>query len=97
MGGFWPFTATSANPSPGNRRPAQVRNLRALLRRLNALEEDRQREANRLEKPRSRGPAPDSVLDSLQAMLATLGEQIERLRRQIDDHIDHHPDLKEQR
>jgi len=30
-------------------------------------------------------------------MLATLGEQIERLRRQIDDHIDHHPDLKEQR
>jgi transposase len=76
--------------------PAHVRDLRALLRRLEALEEDRQREANRLEKTQIEG-APDSVLESLQAMLATLGEQIERLRRQIDDHIDRHPDLKAQR
>lgn len=76
--------------------PAHVRDLRALLRRLEALEEDRQREANRLEKTQIEG-APGSVLDSLQAMLTTLKEQIERLRQQIDDHIDRHPDLKEQR
>ena len=30
-------------------------------------------------------------------MLATLGEQIKRLRLQIDEHIDHHPELKKQR
>jgi transposase len=76
--------------------PAHVHDLRALLRRLEALEEDRQRETNRLEKTRIEG-APESVLDSLQAMLTTLKEQIERLRRQIDDHIDRHPDLKAQR
>jgi transposase len=76
--------------------PAHVHDLRALLRRLEALEEDHQREANRLEKTRIEG-APGSVLDSLQTMLTTLDEQIARLRRQIDDHIDAHPDLKAQR
>ena len=84
------------NPKPWQPPPAQVRDLRALLRRLDALEEDRQREANRLEKTQIEG-APGSVLDSLQAMLATLGEQIKRLRLQLDEHIDHHPELKKQR
>ena len=96
MGGSWPSTATSAGQRHGNRRQAQVRDLRALLRRLEALEEDRQREANRLEKTQIEG-APGGVLESLNAMLTTLTREIERLRRQIDDHIDHHPDLKEQR
>lgn len=83
-------------PEPWQPPPAPVRDLRALLRRLEALEEDPQRETNRLEKTQIEG-APDSVLDSLQAMIGTLKEQIERLRRQIDDHIDRHPELKEQR
>ena len=76
--------------------PAHVRDLRALLRRLEALEEDRQCEANRLEKTQIEG-APGSVLESLDAMLTTLTKEIERLRGQIDDHIDRHPNLKAQR
>jgi transposase len=76
--------------------PPPVRDLSALLRRLEALEEDRQREANRLEKTTIEG-APGSVLDSLQTMLTTLDEQIARLRGQIDAHIDRHTDLKAQR
>ena len=83
-------------PKPWQPPPAHVRDLRALLRRLEALEEDRQREANRLEKTQIEG-APGSVLESLDAMLTTLTREIQRLRGQIDDHIDHHPDLKEQR
>ena len=39
------------NPKPWQPPPAPVRDLRALLRRLEALEEDRQREANRLKNP----------------------------------------------
>jgi len=76
--------------------PAPVRDLRALLKRLQALEEDRQRETNRLEKTQIEG-APARVLESLQAMLAVLTQEIERLRQQIDDHIDRHPELKGQR
>jgi transposase len=76
--------------------PASVRDLRALLRRLEALEEDRQREVNRLEKAQIEG-VPSSVIDSLQGMLVTLAKEVERLREQIDDHIDTHSDLKEQR
>jgi transposase len=76
--------------------PAPVRDLRALLRRLEALEADRQREANRLEKSLIEA-APTSVIASLQDMLQTLTREIEKLRQQIDDHLDAHPDLKAQR
>jgi transposase len=76
--------------------PTCVRDLRALLQRLDALEEDRRREANRLEKSGIEG-APEDVLDSLRTMLATLDEHIAQLRRRIDDHIDAHPDLAQQR
>lgn len=55
--------------------PAPVRDLRALLKRLQALEEDRQRETNRLEKTQIEG-APARVLESLQAMLAVLTQEI---------------------
>ena len=83
-------------PKPWQPPPAPVRDLRALLKRLQALEEDRQRETNRLEKTQIEG-APARVLESLQAMLAVLTQEIERLRQQIDDHIDRHPELKGQR
>jgi transposase len=76
--------------------PPHVRDLRALLRRLQALEEDFQREANRLEKARIEG-APERVIASLQTMQATLNQEIARLRQEIDDHIAAHPDLKAQR
>lgn len=83
-------------PKPWQPPPAPVRDLRALLKRLQALEEDRQRETNRLEKTQIEG-APARVLESLQAMLAVLTQEIGHLRQQIDDHIDRHPELKGQR
>lgn len=76
--------------------PEHVRDLRALLRRLEALEEDLQREANRLEKAQIEG-APARVIASLQSMQVTLRQEIARLRQEIDDHIEAHPDLKAQR
>jgi transposase len=76
--------------------PAQVRHLHSLLKRIETLEADRQRELNRLEKADvEQAPAP--VRRSLQAMIDTLEAEIERLRRQLDDHIDAHPELKQQR
>jgi transposase len=76
--------------------PQPVRQLHALLGRLEALEEDRQRETNRLEKAQV-AQAPQPVLDSLQAMLEALERQIQELWRQIEEHIDNHPDLKAHR
>jgi transposase len=76
--------------------PADIRQLQALLGRLAALKQDHAREINRLEKARAE-PAPDAVLVSLQTMLDELTAEIARLRRQIDDHLDTHPELKEQR
>jgi transposase len=49
-----------------------------------------------LEKARAE-PAPDAVLVSLQTMLDVLAAEIARLHRQIDDHLDSHPELKDQR
>jgi transposase len=76
--------------------PAHIRDLRALLRRLEALEEDLRREANRLEKAQIEG-APERVIASLQSMQVTLRQEIEQLRREIDGHIEAHPDLRAQR
>jgi transposase len=76
--------------------PADIRQLKALLGRLAALEQDHARELNRLEKARAE-PAPEAVLVSLQTILDALAAEIARLRRQIDDHLDRHPELKEER
>lgn len=76
--------------------PADIRQLKALLGRLAALEQDHTRERNRLETARAE-PAPDAVLVSLQTMLDALAAEIARLYRQIDDHLDSHPEIKEQR
>lgn len=85
------------------RRPAlwhppapEARELQALLKRLEALEADHVREANRLEKAQVEH-APQPVIASLQAMLGALEAQIEHLHQQIDDHIDRHPELKHSR
>lgn len=73
-----------------------MRHLRSLLKRIQALEADRQRECNRLEKA-SVEQAPAPVRRSLQDMIDVLETEIARLRNQLDDHIDAHPELKQQR
>lgn len=76
--------------------PAEVRVLRALVARLDAVEQDLQREKNRLEKAQAT-QTPQAVIDSLQRSLTALRAERERLRREIDDHYGQHPELKQER
>lgn len=73
--------------------PAEIRKLKALLGRLEALEKDWQRESNRLEKAQI-SCATGLVVESIQKMIKQLSEEKKRLESQIDDHIDRHPQLK---
>lgn len=71
----------------------EIRELKALLARLEALEADLQRERNRLEKAEF-SAASSVVLESLHGMIDRLQQERDRLEDEIDDHIDRHPDLK---
>lgn len=73
--------------------PAEVKELRALLRHLDDLQAMRQQEHNRLEA----GVQSPTVVDQLTAHLAFLDAQIASLKQQIHDHFDQHPHLKQQR
>lgn len=74
-------------PSP------QARQLRALLDRLDTVDADIQRELNRREKAAILRNT--EVLESHRIVLRALEAERERLRRDIDDHIDRHPDLRD--
>lgn len=74
--------------------PEAVLALKSLIRRIEAIEADLRREENRLEKAQV-GQAPAPVRDSLEKSLAFLQQQKAELERLIDDHIDRHPELKE--
>lgn len=70
-----------------------IRELKALLARLEALEEDLTREKNRLEKTVFSEVTP-LVTESIRSMIQHLQEEKDKLDKEIDDHIDRHPDLK---
>jgi transposase len=74
----------------------EVRELKALLTRLGALQKDLQRELNRLEKAHV-SQASQAVIESIQIMTRQLQEEVKRVEKQIDDHIDQHPQLKQDR
>lgn len=74
----------------------EIRTLRALLARLESLDKDIQREENRLEKAEI-SQASSQVIESIQLVLAALRAEKHRLEQQIDDHIDGHPKLKQDR
>lgn len=74
--------------------PVEVRQLKALLNRLSAVEKDKQREVNRLEKAQV-SDASAVVIDSTERMLDHLRQEQARLEAMIDDHIDRHPGLKQ--
>jgi transposase len=69
--------------------PAPVRELQALTRHLENLHETRQQQLNRLEGNKTKG-----VVKSLRKLVAYLDTEIARTEKQIEDHIDNHPDLK---
>lgn len=73
--------------------PAEIRYLKAMLARLQALDTDIQRESNRLEKAEFQ-KASAKVEASIRTMLKALQAERQRLEEDIDDHIDNHPHLK---
>lgn len=70
-----------------------VRELRALVERLQALIDMRQQELNRLE-ALGQGTV-SNVISMVQEHVAWLDEQIRKIQSSIDDHIDGNPELKQ--
>jgi transposase len=79
------------NPPPWNPPPANIRELQAMLRRVEDLLEMQQMERNRLD------TAEPSITDSLKAILDTLEKELETVRKRIKSHINNDPDLKRRR
>lgn len=71
--------------------PKNIRELQALVRRLEALQGMLQQEKNRLE------GAFDSIRPSIFAVIAKLEEEIESVKKKIKDHIDRNPDLRDKK
>ena len=74
--------------------PAEARHLKSLISRLDALQQDLQREENRQEKAESTDTAT-IVKASIEQMIAALKEAIAKLNQDIDDHINSHSNLKQ--
>ncbi|MDO6423780.1 IS110 family transposase [Saccharophagus degradans] len=75
---------------------AEVRQLKSLIARLEAIEKDYQREYNRKEKAEF-SAVSDVVLESIEKTMDYLNEEKQRLESQIDDHINRHTRLKSDR
>ena len=74
----------------------EVRELKVMIRRLDALEKDLQREENRQEATEF-SLTSQRVSQSLIDMIKALQAEIKRLQGDIDNHIDQHPKLKKNR
>lgn len=72
--------------------PLEQRQLRAWSDRLLALKDIRQQECNRIEAHAFAGQA--ELVEHVNQHVRWLDEQIAQLEKDIDDHIDRHPDLK---
>ena len=72
----------------------EIRTLKALIARLDGIEKDLQREKNRQEKALI-STAPEEVLISLIQMIELLETEQKRLDRLIEEHINKHEKLKE--
>ncbi len=71
--------------------PPHLRELQALTRHLENLLETRQQQINRLEVTNTK-----QVAKSLRKLVTHLEAEIQRTQRQINDHVERHPDLKQQ-
>jgi transposase len=78
-------------PAPWTPPPPHLRELQALTRHLENLQETRQQQQNRLD-----ATSTKSVIKSLRKLMAHLDVEILRTEHQIADHIEKHPDLKQQ-
>jgi transposase len=78
-------------PAAWTPRPPHVRAVQALTRHLENLIETRQQQLNRLETATAK-----EVIKSLRKLVTHLEVEIKRTEQQINDHVDRHPDLKQQ-
>ena len=86
------FCATQ-QPSAWTPTPREIRELQALVRRLEALHEMRTQETNRL----ASGAATTAVARSITTVIETLTDEIDAVQQQIRDHFTQHPGLRSQR
>jgi len=83
-----------ANPKLWQPEALEVRELKALVTRLEGIEKDLQREKNRQEKALC-GETPQAVLDSIAQMIALFETEQQKLKKLIEEHIDKHKKFKE--
>ena len=88
--------ALEHNPRLWEPDPKEIRELKALINRLSVVEKDIRREENRQEKAQFSHASP-TVLESINNSLTYLNQEKARLEKLIDDHIDRHPRLKNDR
>ena len=86
------YTATQQPPAWTPPAP-EIRQLQALVRRLDALQGMRTQELNRL----AAGGLVEAVRASIDAVLANLDAQIAHVQQLIRQHLDQHPPLRRQR
>jgi transposase len=79
------------NPPPWNPPPANIRELQAVLRRIEHLQEMLQMEQNRLD------TAAPSIADSIKTTIKSLDSELKATRERIRQHIDNDPDLRQRR
>lgn len=88
--------ASTLSPPLWQPQTPEIRQLKALISRLEAIEQDLQRERNRLEKAQV-GNDPESIVTSLQKSIAHLLTEKQHFEKLIQDHIDQNPTLKQDR
>lgn len=74
--------------------PPEWRHLQALVRHLEDLQADEQRQRNRRHALQHAAHPNGLVLSNLEAQLTLLQAQIEQVKRAIGQHLNQHPDLK---
>lgn len=84
------------NPRPWTPPAQEARVLQALLARREAIAQDLMRERNRLEKADAT-ETPLLIRESIIESITFLEKQLAKLQRDIDDHINKHPNLKADR
>ena len=84
----------AASPAVWTPLPAHIRELQALVKRLESLKSMHRQESNRLDMPELHS---DRVAESIYVILSSLEAQIKAIEKEIRDHIDAHPDLREQK
>lgn len=89
----WLIALFCQQQAPAAWRPLtpEQRTLQALVRHLDSLEQDLRQQSNRLESCRD-----EAVAASLCRIIALIKDEMKAVETKIQDHIDQHPDLKNQ-